>query len=48
MVMRSMRTALLAGAAALAVGMPGAASAQSPQTHVMTIALPGGGTAAIR
>jgi hypothetical protein len=43
------RTALEAGIAALAaIGFCGIAAAQSPQTHVMTIALPGGGVEQIR
>lgn len=42
--MRLLRTVLLAGAAALAIGISGAASAQ---TNVMTVALPGGGVAEI-
>ncbi len=46
--MRTLRTALLAGVAAIATGFSGAALAQSPQTHVMTVHLPGGGTAEIR
>jgi hypothetical protein len=41
------RTALLAGAAALAIGTSGAALAEAPQTHVMALALPGGGVARI-
>jgi hypothetical protein len=44
MEMRLLRTVLLAGAAALALGIPGAVSAQ---TKVMTVALPGGGVAEI-
>ncbi len=46
--MRTLRTALLAGVAASAIGFPGAALAQSPQTHVMTVRLPGGGVEQIR
>lgn len=46
--MRTLRTALLAGVAASAIGFSGAALAQSPQTHVMTVQLPGGGTAEVR
>ena len=43
------RTALGAGVAAItAVGLCGIALAQSPQTHVMSVALPGGGVAQIR
>jgi hypothetical protein len=57
MAMPHIRTALLAGVAAIAVaGTSGLAMAQSPQTspqtgpqtHVMNVALPGGGTAQIR
>ena|SRR5579863_4025829 len=43
--MRNLRTALLAGVAASAIGISGAALAQTPQTHVMTVQLPGGGVA---
>ena len=39
--MRSLRTMLLGGIAAL--GFAGVATAQSADTHVMTIRLPGGG-----
>jgi hypothetical protein len=46
--MRTLRIALLAGVAAGAIGMAGAASAQTPQTHIMTIQLPGGGAAEVR
>src|ERR1051325_3345055 len=46
--MRTSRTALLGAVAAAAIGLAGTASAQTPQTHVMTVALPGGGTAEIR
>ena len=47
--MQSFRTLLLAGVAAVAVaGFAGLAAAESPQTHVMTIALPDGGAAQIR
>jgi hypothetical protein len=47
--MTTIRTALMAGAAALALfGIAGAASAESPPTHVLTIQLPGGGTEQIR
>ena len=43
------RTILGAGAAAIAaIGCCGIALAQSPQTHVMSVALPGGGVAQIR
>jgi hypothetical protein len=42
--MRNLRKALGAGVAVLAaIGFCGVAAAQSPQFHVMTIALPGGG-----
>lgn len=42
--MRVVRTALMAGVAAVAVaGFSGWAHAQSPQVHVMTVQLPGGG-----
>ncbi len=42
--MRKIRTALLAGVAAVALtGLAGAAMAQGPAVHVVTIALPGGG-----
>jgi hypothetical protein len=47
MVMPSLRTALLAGAAAI-FGFAGVAPAQTPNTHWMTVQLPGGGTAQIR
>lgn len=46
--MRTLRTALLAGVAASAIGFSGAALAQSPQIHVMTVRLPGGGLEQIR
>jgi len=43
------RTALLAGASALAVaGLAGLAQARTPQTHVLTIQLPGGGMEQVR
>jgi hypothetical protein len=49
MVMRNLRTALLAGVAAIAVaGFAGFAAAKSPNTHVMTVQLPDGGVAQIR
>src|SRR5579863_8308821 len=48
MVMRTLRTALLAGVAASAIGLSGAALAESPQTHVMTVRLPDGGVEEIR
>jgi len=42
--MRSLKTALGAGVAAVAaIGICGAALAQSPQIHTMTVTLPGGG-----
>ena len=46
--MRVLRTAALAAVAAAAIGFGGAASAQTSPTHVMTVALPGGGVAEIR
>ena len=46
--MPTLRTALLAGVAVIAAGLSGAAMAQSPQTHVMTVRLPGGGLEQIR
>jgi hypothetical protein len=46
--MRVLRTALLAGVAASAIGFSGAALAQSSNIHVMTVRLPGGGNAEIR
>jgi hypothetical protein len=49
MVMRVLQTALLAGAAAIAVsGLSGVAAARDLNTHVMTVQLPGGGVAEIR
>jgi hypothetical protein len=49
MVMRVFETALLAGAAAIAVsGLSGVAAARDLNTHVMTVQLPGGGVAEIR
>jgi hypothetical protein len=49
MVMRVLQTALLAGAAAIAVcGLSGVAAARDLKTHVMTVQVPGGGVAAIR
>jgi hypothetical protein len=48
MVMRTLRTAFLAGVAASVIGLSGAALAQTPRTHVMTVRLPGGGLAQIR
>lgn len=44
--MASLRKALLAGVAALGIAVSGAASAQN--THVMSVAVPGGGIAQIR
>lgn len=47
--MRTVRTALLAGAAAIALaGLSGVSAARDPDTHVMTVQLPGGGVAEIR
>lgn len=47
--MPHLRAALLAATAAVALaGLSASASAQSPRRHVMTISLPGGGTAQIR
>lgn len=47
--MRSFRISLLAGAAAIGLaGSSGLAAAQTPQTHVMTVALPDGATAQLR
>ena len=46
--MRNLRSALLAGAAAAAIGFSGAALAQSSDSHVMTVRLPDGGVAQIR
>jgi hypothetical protein len=46
MVMRHLGSLLLAGVAA--VGLAGAARAADPQTHVMTVQLPGGGVEQIR
>ena len=43
-----LRTALLAGAAAAALGFSGMALAQTPNVHTMTVQLPGGGVAEIR
>jgi hypothetical protein len=49
MAMRTFRITLLAGTAAIGLaGFSGLAAAQAPQTHVMTVALPDGGTAQIR
>jgi hypothetical protein len=44
--MRTIRASLLAGAAV--IGLSGLAYAQSPQTHVLTVRLPGGGIEQIR
>src|SRR5215472_7555412 len=47
--MRNVRTAILAGAAAIAVaGLSGVAMARDLNTHVMTVEVPGGGVAEIR
>ncbi len=46
--MPTLRSALMAGVAALAVGFPAAALGQSPATHLLTVRLPGGGVAEIR
>ena len=47
--MRVFRTALVAGAAVIAVaGISGVATARDLNTHVMTVQLPGGGVAEIR
>jgi hypothetical protein len=46
--MRVLRTALLAGVAASAIGFSGAALAQTSNIHTMTVRLPGGGNAEIR
>jgi fermentation-respiration switch protein FrsA (DUF1100 family) len=49
MVMRVLRTALLAGAAVVAVaGLWGLAAARDLYTHAMTVQVPGGGIAEIR
>jgi hypothetical protein len=49
MVMRNVRTAILAGAAATAVaGLASVAMARDLNTHVMTVVVPGGGVAEIR
>jgi hypothetical protein len=49
MVMRNVRTAIVAGAAATVVaGLAGAAMARDLNTHVMTVEVPGGGVAEIR
>jgi hypothetical protein len=48
-VMRNVRTAILAGAAATAVaGLASVAMARDLNTHVMTVEVPGGGVAEIR
>jgi hypothetical protein len=46
--MRTFSKALLAGVAAIALGVSGAAWAQNADTHVMTVRLPEGGVAQIR
>ena len=47
--MRNLRTLVLAGAAAVGIaGYAGFAAAESPGTHVMSVALPGGGVAEVR
>lgn len=43
--MRTLRNALLAGVAAVAIGAAGAAFAQSDNLHAMTVRLPDGGLA---
>jgi hypothetical protein len=49
MVMRVLRTALLAGAAAIAAaGLSGVAAARDFNTHVIAVPVPGGGVAEIR
>jgi len=45
--MRKLHSALLTGAAAVAIAAAGPALAQNSKTHVMTIDLPGGGVAQI-
>jgi hypothetical protein len=47
MAMRTLHTALVVGVAATMIGFGGAASAQTAQSHVMTVRLPGGGLAQI-
>lgn len=47
MVVRSLHTAFAVGIATALVGLSGPASAQGSNTHVMTVRLPGGGTAQI-
>src|ERR1041385_3455767 len=47
-VMRALRTAILAGAAAAVFGFSGMALAQNSNMHTMTVQLPGGGMAEIR
>ena len=47
MAMRSFKTVLAAGIAAAAIGLSGPASAQNSGTHMLTVPLPGGGTAQI-
>src|SRR5207248_10000435 len=46
--MPNSRVRLLAGAAAAVIGFSGAALAQSPNIHTMTVQLPGGGVAEIQ
>jgi hypothetical protein len=46
--MRTLHSALLAGVAAAAIGISGAALAQSSNVHVMTVRLPDGGVAQVR
>ncbi len=45
--MRNLRTVLLAGVAASVIGISSAALAQSSNTHLLTVNLPGGGVAQI-
>ncbi len=46
--MRTLQITLLAGVAAVALGLAAAAQAQTPQIHVMTVRMPDGGAAQIR
>jgi hypothetical protein len=49
MAMRNLRVLVVAGVAAIGIaGYAGFAAAESPGTHVMSVALPGGGVAEIR
>jgi hypothetical protein len=49
MVMRNVRTAILAGVAAITIaGLSGVAAARDLNTHVLTVEVPGGGVAEIR